>query len=312
MYILGIYIVYTNQVCLSTYFSCYINMEPRAGTRSFSVQSSSKYKHVCTQLSPVLYWYIQCYCTGQPSSWTDISLYIPPCTTSHYSGEHMNIWNLAIPYNGFLSDIGSPTDTILGHVSRYWGFLLTRYRDMSDVTRYRVPMLGTHLISGHHFTNIVNHIPDIGINIWYKIGCPYIGDMISRYCVNIGNQYRVSRYRGMIATDIVVNIRHYFGSFFWCSMPTMRSLCKAANPRGELQGAKNMVNRKNKELKLCLFLPEQRNQSLYPEIFTPCRDSNPEPLPSKRHALPLSHQAKWVAMPDYDFDGLYIIVLPHW
>jgi hypothetical protein len=33
----------------------------------------------------------------------------------------------------------------------------------------------------------------------------------------------------------------------------MRSLCKAANPCGELQGAKNMVNRKNKVLKLCLF-----------------------------------------------------------
>jgi hypothetical protein len=54
---------------------------------------------------------------------------------------------------------------------------------MSDVTRYRVPISGTHPISGHpsHVTDIVNHIPDtsIGINIGYNIGCPDIGDMIS-------------------------------------------------------------------------------------------------------------------------------------
>jgi hypothetical protein len=31
-------------------------------------------------------------------------------------------------------DIGSPTDTISGHVSRYRGFLLTRYRDMSNAS----------------------------------------------------------------------------------------------------------------------------------------------------------------------------------
>jgi hypothetical protein len=96
-----------------------------------------------------------------------------------------SIWNLAIPDIGadigVLPDIGSPTDTISGHVSRYRGFLLTRYRDMSHVTRYRVPISGTHPISGQHVTDIVNHIPDIGINIGYNIRCPDISDMISRY-----------------------------------------------------------------------------------------------------------------------------------
>ncbi len=43
-------------------------------------------------------------------------------------------------------------------------------------------------ISGHHVTDIVNLIPDIGINIGYNIGYPDIGDMISRYRC----QYRVS------------------------------------------------------------------------------------------------------------------------
>ncbi len=39
------------------------------------------------------------------------------------------IWNLAIlPDIGVLPDIRSPSDTISGDVSRYWGFLLTRYR----------------------------------------------------------------------------------------------------------------------------------------------------------------------------------------
>ena len=99
----------------------------------------------------------------------------------------VTIWNLAIPYIGVLPDIGSPTDTISGFVSRYRGFLLTQYRDMSHVTRYRVPISGTYPISGHHVTDIVNHIPDIGINIGYNIRCPDIGDMISRYWC----QYRV-------------------------------------------------------------------------------------------------------------------------
>ncbi len=49
---------------------------------------SSKYKQVYNQLSPVLYQCIPCYRTVPP--WTDISRYIPPCTTCHDSGEHMN------------------------------------------------------------------------------------------------------------------------------------------------------------------------------------------------------------------------------
>jgi hypothetical protein len=71
------------------------------------------------------------------------------------------IWNLAKPDIGVFPDIGSPTDTISGYVSRYRGFLLTRYRgyrDISHVTRYRVPISGTYPISGHHVTDIVNHI----------------------------------------------------------------------------------------------------------------------------------------------------------
>ncbi len=91
------------------------------------------------------------------------------------------------PISGFLPDIWSPTDTISGYVSRHRGFLLTRYRDMSHVTRYRISISGTYPISGHHVTDIVNHIPDIGINIGYNIGCPDIGDMITRY----RSQYRV-------------------------------------------------------------------------------------------------------------------------
>ena len=102
-------------------------------------------------------------------------------------GHRKSIWNLAKPDIGVFPDIGSPTDTISGHMSRYRGFLLTRYRDMSHVTRYRVPISGTYPISGHHVTDIVNHIPDIGINIGYNIRCPDIGDMISRYRC----QYRV-------------------------------------------------------------------------------------------------------------------------
>ncbi len=97
------------------------------------------------------------------------------------------IWNLAIDDIGFLPDIWSPNDTISGHVSRYRGCLLTRYRDMSDVTRHQVPISGTHPISGQRVTNIVNQIPDIWINTGYNIGCPDISDMISRYRC----QYRV-------------------------------------------------------------------------------------------------------------------------
>ncbi len=37
---------------------------------------------------------------------------------------------------------------------------------------YRVPISGTYPISGHHVTDIVNHIPDIRINIGYNIRCP--------------------------------------------------------------------------------------------------------------------------------------------
>jgi hypothetical protein len=142
------------------------------------------------------------------------------CSECTYS-----IWNLAIPDMGVLPDIGSPTDTISGHVSRYRGFLLTRYRDMSHVTRYRVPISGTHPISGHHVTDIVNHIPDIGINIGINIGGSDIGDMISRYRC----QYRVP----ISGVPISGYDSHQYRSQYRTRyrvlflVPTMRSLCKA-------------------------------------------------------------------------------------
>jgi hypothetical protein len=101
------------------------------------------------------------------------------------------IWNLATQDIWFLPDISlmSPNDPISGHVSRYRVFLLIRYRDIWDVTRYRAPISDTYPISGHHVTDNVNQIPDIRIHIGYNIGSPDIGDMtqISRY----RSQYRV-------------------------------------------------------------------------------------------------------------------------
>ncbi len=44
-----------------------------------------------------------------------------------------------------------------------------------------------------------------------------------------------------------------------------------------------------KEEEIFEFL-DQGDHFLGSKILTPCRDSNPEPLPSNRHALPLSHQ----------------------
>ncbi len=77
---------------------------------------------------------------------------------------HWLLIHLAESDIGFLPDFRSPTDTMIsesesGHVFLYssWGFLLTLYhRDMSDVTRYRVPISpeGTHPILGHHVTDI--------------------------------------------------------------------------------------------------------------------------------------------------------------
>ncbi len=137
------------------------------------------------------------------------------------------IWNLAIPDIGFLPDIGSPTDTtrISGHVSRYRGFLLTRYWDIPHVTRYQVPISGTHPISGHHVTDIVNHIPDIWINIGYNIGCPDIGDMIFRYRY----QYRVPISGFPISGYDSRRYRSQYLTRYWVLflVPTMRSLCKA-------------------------------------------------------------------------------------
>ncbi len=97
------------------------------------------------------------------------------------------IWNLAKPDIDFFPDIGYSYDPISGHVSRYRVFFSTRYRDMTHMTRYRVHISGIYPILGHHVTDISDHIPDIGINIGYNIGCSDIGDIISRYRY----QYRV-------------------------------------------------------------------------------------------------------------------------
>jgi hypothetical protein len=155
------------------------------------------------------------------------------------------------------------------------------------VTQYRVPRSGTHPISDHHDTFFVNHIPDIGINVGYNIGCPYISDMISRcWC-----QYRVP----ISGVPMLGYDDHRYRSQYWTLyrvlflVPTMRSLCKAMVSYRE---RKIWPTEKNKILMFCLFLPEQKDQGLLSELLTPCRDSNPEPLPSDRHALLLSHQAK--------------------
>ncbi len=109
----------------------------------------------------------------------------------------------------------------------------------------------------HHVTDIVNHIPDIGINIGYYIGCPDISDMISRYQC----QYRVPisgvpisgydshRYRSQYRT-------RYRVLFL---VPTMRSLCKAVVSYRE---RKKWSTEKKKILMFFLFLPEQKDQSL--------------------------------------------------
>jgi hypothetical protein len=158
------------------------------------------------------------------------------------------IWNLAIPDIGFLPDIGSPTDTISGHVSRCRGFLLTQYRDISDVTRYRVP-ISSHPISGHHVT-IVNYIPDIGINIGYNIGCPNMGDIISQYQC----QYRVP----ISGVPILGYDSHSYCSQYrtryWVLFLVFHADDEVpANPRGELQGAKKYGQQKKQGIKVMSF-----------------------------------------------------------
>ncbi len=124
-------------------------------------------------------------------------------------------------------------------------------------TRYRVPISGTHPISGHPVTDIVVHIPDIWINIGYNIGCPDIGDMISRYQC----QYRVP----ISGVPISGNDSHRYRSQYRTRyrvlflVPTMRSLCKAVVSYRE---RKIWSTEKNKILVFCLFLPEQKVQSL--------------------------------------------------
>jgi len=155
-------------------------------------------------------------------------------------------------------------------------------------------------ISGQHVTDIVNLKPDIGINIGYNIGCPDIGDMISRYRC----QYRVP----VSGVPISGYDSHRYRSQYRTRYRVL-FLVQMQGPCGELQGAKNMVKWKKQDINVS-SVSSWQTWSLWSEILTPHWDSNPEPLPSNRHALPLSHQAKWVAMPGCDFDGLYIIELP--
>ncbi len=172
------------------------------------------------------------------------------CRNQKIWGKRISIWNLAIPDIGFLPDIGSPTDTISGHLSRYRSLLLTRYRDMSDVTRYRVPISGTHPISGQHVTDIVNYIPDIGINIGHNIGCPDIGDMISRYRC----QYRVP----ISAVPISGYDSHWYRSQYRTLYRVLFLVFHAddevpANSSGELQGAKKYGQKKKQGIKVISF-----------------------------------------------------------
>ncbi len=85
----------------------------------------------------------------------------------------------------------------------------------------------------------------------------------------------------MIATDIVVNMGHDIRSFFWCYMLPVQ--------KPQIPAGSEKYGEQKKEEKIFDFL-EQGDHTLGSRILTPCRDLNPEPLPSNRHALPLSHQ----------------------
>ncbi len=114
------------------------------------------------------------------------------------------------------------------------------------MTRYRVPISGTHPISGHHVTDIINYIPDIGINIGYNIGCPDIGDMISQYRC----QYRVQ----ISGVPISGYDSHRYRSQYRTRYRVLFLVFHAddevpANPRGEIQGAKKYGQQKKQGIK---------------------------------------------------------------
>jgi hypothetical protein len=145
----------------------------------------------------------------------------------------VDIWILADTDIGVFTDIGSYNDPISCHMSRYRVFHVTRYRDMSDETRYRVtltriltpisgatryrvmmsPILYTAYPISGSISGPISGIPisgpatpDIGVNIGDNIRCHPISDRCQ-----YRRQYRVSRYRGLTASDIVVNIGHDIG-----------------------------------------------------------------------------------------------------
>lgn len=121
------------------------------------------------------------------------------------------IWIVATSDIGVYADIGShirahdpisgfSCDPISGHVSCV--------PISGPIFRGLGPDIGCAPISGHHVTDIVYLVPDIGFNIGTNIGYPDIGVSKTRYRCQYRIQYRVTRYRGMIVSDIVVNIGH--------------------------------------------------------------------------------------------------------
>jgi hypothetical protein len=116
-----------------------------------------KARFYSVNIFPKYTWYIPEISMGRVYSW-----YIPGIYQEKF------IWGFHMPNIGFLPDIGSPTAPISGHVS-------LSFDPISGHVACD-PISGTYIgytpDIGHHVTDIVNHIPDIGINIGYNIGCP--------------------------------------------------------------------------------------------------------------------------------------------
>ncbi len=129
--------------------------------RAIHVFEGMKARFYSVNIFPKYTWCIPELSMGRVYSW-----YIPGIY------QEKIIWGFHMPNIGFLPDIRSPTAPISGHVSRYWGFLLTRYRDKSHVTRYLYRVHTRYRSSCHWYRKP---------HTWYR----------DQYRV----QYRVSRYR---------------------------------------------------------------------------------------------------------------------
>jgi hypothetical protein len=107
-----------------------------------------------------------------------LSIICPGATTCR-----LNNWMVAYTDIGVFTDFGSCSDPISCHMSRYRVFRVTRYRVMSDETRYRVtltPIL-TPICGATRYRVIMSPISYtvIGFNIGTNIGIPDIGACIT-------------------------------------------------------------------------------------------------------------------------------------